>query len=242
MRLLIAFASAALLVPTLAYAQTAQTAPTTQTAPAPPPAAAKPMVTFHGPANLGFDYAYEASLEASDDLARQITQAAQDSSAGGTAVQQAALKCVSTPLVAIEATTSFRMLMVVRLDSTCLGVPVEPAMLESLAQKELQQGIAALGPPKLDTMATYQIAGHDARTISGSTYSDKMNSNIFSRVSCVLVGKDAVCWLFLSNDCADVNHMKGFPITFTGKPAEPLVPAAFTQSCSAPPAATAPKP
>jgi hypothetical protein len=188
-----------------------------------------PTTTFHSDA-LHLDYAYPTTFTAMPAVGDQTLQSEKDKASG--AVAKAAVSCISLPLLAIDSSSGFRMISVMRLDGTCLGRPTTPTELGALATTSLTDSLKRFGDPQLAATAYFHVADHAAAVVSGSVKSDKYGATFYGTVSCLIQGDDAVCWEFMASKCSALPDLMAYPIQFEGQPAQPLVPAKFAQACS----------
>ena len=191
------------------------------------PTPSSPTTTFHNDI-LHFDYTYSSLLVAAPDVATQSIQSEKDKATG---VTKAAISCISLPLTAIDSSNGFRMILIMRMDSACLGQPTSSSELGSLTTSSLTQSLKRFGDPQVGTSVDYQIAGHPAAVLSGSVKSEKYGATSYGTASCLLQGADSVCWEFLATDCSKLPELMANPIKFNGQPAEALIPEKFAQTC-----------
>jgi hypothetical protein len=123
------------------------------------------------------------------------------------------------------------MIVILRLDGTCIGQPTAPTELAALATNALTQSLQRFGTPLMAPSADYLLTTHPAVVLSGSVKSEKYGTTFYGTASCTIQGKDAVCWEFLTNDCSRLPELIAYPITFDGESSQPLIPAKFAQPC-----------
>ena len=186
-----------------------------------------PTATFHSDI-LHLDYTYSSSLVADPSLGDQAIQSQKDTTTG---LVKAATNCVSLPLTAIDSSNGFRMVVLLRVDGTCIGQPTAPSELAALATNTLTQSLQRFGTPQMAASADYLLATHPAAVLSGSVKSEKYGTTFYGTASCTIQGKDAVCWEFLANDCSKLPELIAYPIKFDGESPQPLIPAKFAQPC-----------
>ena len=198
---------------------------------APPPSQSQPdaaTTTFHSDV-LHFDYTYSKALipMAPSETADAI-QAAKNEVTG---VAKAAIDCVTDPLAATDSKGGVRVLVILRLNGTCLGAAPPASILGTTVTSTLSQSLSKFGTPQMGASADYQVAGHSASAVSGTVKSDQLNVTFFGSASCLLHGSDVVCWEFIASDCARVPEMMKYPVAFEGKDPEAVIPAKFAQAC-----------
>ena len=183
--------------------------------------------TFHSEP-LHLDYTYGGSFTSMPAVA---DDALKTESGKATGAVKVAISCISLPLVATDPTNGLRMIMIMRVDGTCLGNPPTAADLGTLVTSSLTKSLERFGDPQMGTSTSYEVAGHPAAALSGTVKSSQYGATFYGTASCLIQGKDAVCWEFLASDCSRLPDLIANPIKFDGQPAQPLIPAKFAQSC-----------
>jgi hypothetical protein len=191
------------------------------------PTPSSPTTTFHSDI-LHLDYTYGSSLIATPKAGDQAIQSEKDKSTG---TEKAAIDCITLPLTAIDSSNGLRMILVMRMDGTCLGRLTTASGLGAITTSALTESLKRFGDPQMGTSVDYQVAGHPAAVLSGSVKSDKYNASFYATASCLLQGADVVCWEFLASDCSKLPALLANPIQFNGQPAQALIPEKFAQTC-----------
>lgn len=191
------------------------------------PAAASGTTTFHSDA-LQLDYTYPKAFVTTASVADQAVQSERDKTTG---VANAAANCLSFPLAAIDS-DGFRIIGIMRMDGGCLGMSMAASSLDGAATSALTQSLQRFGAPSINSAADYQLGGHDASAITGTVTSEKDHLTFYAASSCLVQGKDLVCFELLASDCAQLRRMMRFPVRLDGKAAEALIPAKFALRCA----------
>ena len=179
------------------------------------------VATNHDDA-LHFTISYPTTLTASNMGGEIMDKAKSETNDDA---RKKAMGCVSTPLIALRQTDDFAMLMILRMDLTCLGIPPTSSVLQPLAQSSLQQGLLKLGLATVGTPAPYKLDGHDAVYLRGTVTDAAGKDKAYGAASCALVEKSAVCWEAIAVDKSMVSTLSGTPMNFDGHASQPLVPA-----------------
>jgi hypothetical protein len=191
------------------------------------PTPASATTIFHSDV-LHFDYTYDSGFTAQPSVADEAVQSEKDKATG---VMKAAISCVSLPLTAIDANNGFRMIMILRMDSACMGQKTTATQLGPLVTSTLTQSLTRFGAPQVSASADYAVAGHPAAAIAGSVKSDKYGATFYATASCLIQGADAVCWEFLASDCSKLPQLIANPVHFDGQSPAALIPDKFAQTC-----------
>ena len=194
-------------------------------APAPQQATATPAPatrTFHS-ADGHFDYTYPANLAVDDKIMTDALKGEKDKAEGD--VKKAAIGCITTPLTAMDESNGFQMVVVIRLDGTCLGADLTGDTLPALITPMMTESLTRIGTPTVGKSANYTVSGNSAIALSGTAAVKDSDTIVYGAVTCLSTGKDALCWEFLSDKCATVSSLAAYPIKFEGKEPEALIPA-----------------
>lgn len=192
-----------------------------------PTATPAPTTTFHSDA-LHLDYTYPSSIATIQGIAESAIKEEKDSATG---VVKAAVGCVTLPLTAVESNNGLRMAMIMRMDETCLGTTTSANQLNFVTSSALGGSLKRFGEPVMGTPTSYQIAAHDAATVSGVVQSEKYGATFYAIASCIIQGNNVVCWELITSDCSKLPEMMAYPVKFEGAPAEALIPAKFAPTC-----------
>ena len=195
-----------------------------QTAKAPPPPA---TTTFHSD-TLHLDYTYPKSLES---LASTADEAMKEEQNNETGALKAAVSCITLPLMAADSTGGMRMVLIMRLDGVCLGTTTPVSDLGAVATSGLTESLKRFGDLQVGKPTTYEVMGHSASAIFGTVKSVSYGMTFYGGTSCLLQGKDVLCWEFVVSDCAQLSPLMSYPAQFDGKTAEPLIPANLAPAC-----------
>ena len=167
---------------------------------------------------MSFDFAYPSSFTASNPAK------AEDANAG----------CVSTPLTVTDMRTNFNLISVSQFDETCMKTKgaASPG-LGSAATGSLSDTLAKLGKPAVSSTANYDLAGHNASTVSGvvKLSGAQTNNAVYGAVSCISTGKGIACFQFLSNDCSSLAFMTTSTVKFGGTVATSILPQGIGAAC-----------
>ncbi len=123
------------------------------------------------------------------------------------------------------------MIMIMRLDAACMGSTTSASDLSGLTSSTLSHSLQRFGDPVVGTAGDYQVAGHAASALSGSVKSEKFGATLYATATCLVQGKDTVCWEFLTQDCSKLPALMANPVKFEGQPAEVLIPEKFAPPC-----------
>ena len=179
----------------------------------------QPTATYHSDAmNLDFDYPSSFASQGADDSGK---------SAG------AGKSCVSTPVAAMDMRTGFNMIFLRRFDGACIGKQIA-ADRGSAAATSLNDTLGQLGKPDLSKGTDYEISGHSASSVSGAVKLKGVKpagTVVYGVGSCAAVGKDLVCFVFLSSDCRTLAAISTSTVKFADAAAAPIIPSNVALGC-----------
>ncbi len=189
----------------------------------PPPQA--PTATYRDPAlNLTFTYP-------ADFVDASVATPPAPASTGHAGGSTSATACLSTPLFATRSAGKDQeeMLTLNRVDVGCMGAKPTPAFLLTTARNSLEAALKSAGTPTLLPPATYQLDGHDAVFIQGSTPAAKDTDALYGGVACILIQNPVhsivLCSAALTAFPSHLPPLFATPVTVAGRPPVPFVPA-----------------
>lgn len=198
------------------------------TTPVPPATAQAKTATFHSDP-LQFDYIYDSSLVTQAKAGDDAIKTEQNNSTGAT---KAAMSCLSLPLTAMNTADGLRMVLIMRMDTKCMGQTVKPESLSVIATSAFSESLHRLGAePVLSTASSYLVGGNSAAVLSGSVDSKQAGSMVYGIASCALINGDVACWELLSTTCSSLPVMMSYPVAFKGQNPVALIPSKFAPAC-----------
>lgn len=169
---------------------------------------------------LRLSYAYPSNYVDASAMVQPAFQA----SVGQDAGIASEAKCISLPFSRMQSGSGqIGILTLARADSACLKKKFSAKSVAEVAQGEAQ-GLAASGAKvNFGQPVNFAVAGRPASLLQGN-FSLPTGQSMQAMVVCVLDQPDIACWQFLSNTTLGLSTMAGFPVTFDGSAAAPLVP------------------
>ncbi len=187
-------------------------------APSAPPA----LDTYHDD-GLRFTFSYPASFKRQPDELSALGKAASESPE----TLQPALRCTSTPLIAVNkpGPAQVELIMILRLDFGCMGRNVGPEVLEPMAVGSIRQGLRKIGPPILTKPVAYVLDGHEAVFVQASAPDASDGIPGHAGVACVLLVNTVACWSALTAYPSHLPQLFAATVSFDQRVAHPIVPA-----------------
>jgi hypothetical protein len=192
-----------------------------------PRGAAAPMTAYHD-ASTGVTYRYPAEFKPQAQLAAALERSKAGTS--GDPDKDAEAKCMSFPLALGKGdgspdTTDFGVIVMLRVDHTCMGEAVSVQTLGEAAQ-QMARIIKAFGTPLTEDAVHYKLDGHEAAYVKGSAEAKILGDGkmIHSASVCALAGKSTLCWLILATNHKEMPGLVATPVMFEGHVEVPLVP------------------
>ena len=180
--------------------------------------------------NLHFSLHYPAGLQVNAAVQQQIIPQARDKVRGDPEASKA-MACLQIQLVAVEnpRTTTFRMLVITRLDLDCRNQSTKGLKLDDLTEGALRSAMTMLGSPVIRKVSSYRVAEHLASVVEGDIDPQVSKSNVplFGETACALIDHDVVCFSAMATDRVRVREVLEGEITFDGGREQPLVQAAL---------------
>jgi len=172
----------------------------------------RPTATYHSDA-MSMDFIYPSSF---------VNQGADESK-----------NCVSTPVAAMDMSKGFNMIFLRRFDGACMGKEIV-ADRKSVAVNFVNDLLKMLGKPDVNKSMDYEIGGHMASTVSGTVKLSNVRpagTVVYGAGSCAVVGKDLVCFGFLSSDCPTLAVLSASTVKFTDTAEASILPANLAPAC-----------
>ena len=171
---------------------------------------------------LHLSYTYPAAYS---DASAMVGPAFQASLSQASAEDQNALRCVTLPFSAMDASKGLSLVLLVRADAGCLKKTFTAADLPEFTRGEVQ-GLAASGAhTQFSDPVPFTTAKHDAEMLRG-TFELPTGQQLHAMVVCVLMKPDVACWQFLASSEDSVRFMSAFPVSLEGGAVLSLVPPA----------------
>jgi hypothetical protein len=147
--------------------------------------------------------------------------------------KNAADGCVTFPITAMDMRKAFNMIVLKRSDTECLGSEIKAAERAIAAGNVLTVLLREFGKPTTSSITDYTIGSHEASAVSGSVkvQGDAANTVIYGAASCLVAGRNLVCFAFLSSDCQTLPVLSASKVKFTDTAATPVVPAKLLPTC-----------
>jgi hypothetical protein len=191
------------------------------------PAGDAPLSSYRDPA-LKMTYQYPSDLKPQQQMADALTRGFASGAADDGDAKVA--KCITVPVAVTKATGApgegeFGLIVILRVDQTCIGEPGTKENLGAAAQL-LTRILKPFGLPITEDALSYQLDGHDAAFVKGSAQAKMLGEGkmLHAASVCALVDTNTLCWLIVNSNHKAMPNLVANPVTFDGRSAVPLVP------------------